>query len=116
MADSSLGSHALAAIDAWFSRTGGGGLILPNGWYGKPNDNIHQLTFSEVRPRWIIVELDEHLLLSFRGSTMVQDRGPELAIFGFSSLVFDRTDYGADTGDVSTFADGEVRLVAPPGA
>lgn len=103
-------------IEGWFRATGGGGLVLPDGWFGRPYDNIHRLTFLAVLPLWLILELDECLLLTIRDPTIVEQRDGELLIGGFSSCVFDRKEYGGERGYVKSYTSGEVKLVAPPGA
>lgn len=103
-------------IEGWFRATGGGGLVLPDGWFGRPYDNIHRLTFLAIRPLWLILELDERLLLTVREPTSVGQRDSELIISGFTSCVFDRKEYAGEKGYVKSYASGEVKLLAPPGA
>lgn len=103
-------------IESWFRATGGGSLVLPDGWFGRPYDNIHRLTFLAIRPLWLILELDERLLLTVREPATVQQRDGELVISGFASCVLDRKEYGGERGYVKSYAGGEVKLVAPPGA
>ena len=102
-------------LDEWFAQTGGGGLVLPDGWFGRPHDNIHRLTFAAVRPCWLIVELDSRLLLTFRDVKDVLRENGELVVRGFSSLVLDRKEYGSERGHVRHYPGGTVKLVPPPG-
>ncbi len=48
-------------IEDWFKIYGGGGLVTPEGWFGRPYDNIHQLTYLEFRLSKLIIELDVSL-------------------------------------------------------
>lgn len=89
--------------------------MLPDGWFGRPYDNIHRLSFLAIRPLWLVLELDERLLLTIREPAAVQRRDSELVISGFTSCVFDRKEYGGERGFVATYASGDVRLVTPPG-
>ncbi|RMH16175.1 MAG: hypothetical protein D6696_18820 [Acidobacteria bacterium] len=106
----------MTLIEDWFQATGGGGLVLPDGWFGRPHDNIHRLTFLAIRPLWLIMELDERLLLTVREPMAVRQRNGDLVISGFSSCVFDRKEYGGKRGFVKSYTDGELKFVAPPGA
>lgn len=103
-------------IEGWFRASGGGGLILPDGWFGRPHDNIHRISFLAIRPLWLIVELDERLLLTVREPATVHERDGDLIVGGFSSCVLDRKQYAGESGHLRSYAGGEVRFVAPPGA
>jgi hypothetical protein len=102
-------------IEEWFRATGGGGLVLPDGWFGRPYDNIHRLTFLAIRPLWLILELDERLLLTVRDPMSVRKTDAGLVISGFSYCVFDRKEYGGEGGKVQSYSSGEIRLVSPSG-
>lgn len=103
-------------IEEWFQATGGGGLVLPDGWFGRPYDNIHRLTFLAVRPLWVILELDERLLLTIREPAKVQRHGSDLVIGGFTLCILDRKEYAGERCHMTTYRSGEVKLAAPPGA
>lgn len=105
-----------AIIEEWFRKAGGGGLVLPDGWFGRPYDNIHRLTFLTIRPFWTIVELDERLLLTLRNPFLVQATDEELLISEFPLCVLDRKEYGGDRYFSKSYNAGEVKIVAPPGA
>jgi hypothetical protein len=109
-------------VKHWFADQGGGTLQLPDGWFGRPWDNFHQLTWVALRPQRLIVEIDEQLMLTFAGAvkatTGVDDPGDEggspvawLNFEGFSQLVFDRRDYGAEAWHAQVYAEGRVRFV-----
>lgn len=110
-----MNTNSQHLIEGWFRETGGGGLLLPDGWFGRPYDNIHQLTFFTVRPMWLIIELDSCILLTIRQAASIQRSNSELVISGFSSCVFDRREYAGDRCYLRTYTEGEIRLVAPPG-
>lgn len=99
----------------WFSRTWGGGLVLPNGWFGRPHDNIHRLTDVAEDEDSFRIELDNQLSLTFHGNVSVQDNGDELVIGGYTRIAFDWKEYGSNTPHADSYDHGEVKLVAPPG-
>jgi len=103
-------------VDAWFQRTGGGSLVLPDGWFGRPFDNLHQLTFSCARPNAILIELDDQLHLLLNGSVQIVEEDAALVLKGFTSCVFVWLEYGGGQTHRQVYDTGEVRFQAPPGA
>jgi hypothetical protein len=103
-------------ISEWFQRTGGGGLELPDGWFGRPFDNIHQLTAVDEHRSALIVELDEALLLVFDPNVRIVAGSDALTFGQVGKLVFRWKEYGTDKVHLRTYDGGEVRLSAPPGA
>lgn len=91
-------------VRSWFSHNSGSGLVLPDGWFGRPYDNFHSLT-----------ETDGQLSLTFYGPIDVCDTGNELVISGYSRLEFDWREYGSLARHSDIYDGGEVRLVAHPG-
>lgn len=102
-------------ISDWFGTTGGGGLVLPDGWFGRPHDNIHQLTFLEARPLWLIIELDERLLLVVRSPSRVLWTEGDLLVDGFSSCFFERKEYGGEGWQAKRYTGGQIKFVGLPG-
>lgn len=104
-----------SVLEKWFKRTGGGGLILPDGWFGRPYDNFHQLTYIKSRPQKVLIELDEKLYLIITKPTSTEEKGNELILAGFIQCVFDWTEYGSNTSHSTTYKSGDVKFVSPPG-
>ena len=102
-------------ISRWFERTGGGGLVLPNGWFGRPFDNIHELTYIKNRPTKLILELDERLLLVFTEVETVVNQGNELHFENYVQCVFDWQEYESKVAHISSYNTGAIKIVAPPG-
>jgi hypothetical protein len=104
-------------IAAWFEATEVASLVLPSGWFGdRPYENQHNLTYVAQRPRKLIVELDDQLLLTFTGLTSaVQNADGQLVLSGFTQCVFDWEEYGAPNPHVEVFHAGEVRFAPPVG-
>ena len=110
-----MNSELLGTIRDWFSSVGGGSLYLPNGWFGRPYDGIHQLTYIEHRPHKLLMELDNQLLLVFTdlGSVDVKEdvKETELVLTGFVQLVFDWQEYVSLVPHVEIYRSGVVRIV-----
>jgi hypothetical protein len=110
-------------VRKFFDEVGVAGLVLPSGWFGgRPMENQHRLTFVAERPRRLLVELDDDLLLAFSGSvraerastTLAMAAGtPCLVIEDFAQLAFDWLDEGRDRPHCEIFREGRVCLVAP---
>ena len=100
-------SSTTTLIQNWFTRTWGGGLVLPDGWFGRPFDNIHRLTDVSQSSGLLRIVLDDQLTLTFNGD--------ELVIDGYSELSFDWKEYGSDLPHSYIYQDGQTKLVAPPG-
>jgi hypothetical protein len=99
-------------ISGWFAATGGGIIELPTGQHGEPLDAVYHLTGVIERPRKLILELDECLLLVFTELGTVRIEGPQLVFAGYRQLVVIWQTYGAPAPDASLYRDGEVRIVA----
>jgi hypothetical protein len=83
-----IDDKACATISRWFQEERGGSPELPDGWFGRPMDNVHQLTFIVQRPRKLIMELDEQLYLIFTELGSIRIDGPEIVFSEFQQLVF----------------------------
>lgn len=108
-------NDALITVHEFFSTVGYAGLILPSGWFGRPYDNLLQLTRSEASDESVIVELDNQLVLTFAGVLQVISTDRGLRLSGFSALAWDWTEFGSSAAHHEEFASGEVELVAPMG-
>jgi hypothetical protein len=104
----------LNRVQDWFSRSGGAGLILPTGWFGRPHDNPHRLTWSAARGRTVLLELDDRLLLIVIDPEIEAD-GADITL-RFERLEFDWQEYGSrGATHLDEFATGALTLAAPPG-
>jgi hypothetical protein len=120
--DPAMGPDPKAAktVKRWFGRNGGGTLQLPDGWFGRPWDNVHMLTWVALRPERLLVEVDEQLMLTFGGAVKVTEGVDDpggaspvawLNFEGYSQFVFDRMDYGGDTWHAQAGHGDRVRFV-----
>lgn len=98
-------------ISAWFERNPIPSLALPDGWFGgRYGEGAHRLTYLEQRPRKLLIELDEQLLLSFTEVPAVSSSGEELVLSEFQQLVFDWQEYVNLTPHADRYSRGEVRF------
>ena len=112
-----------AVVRAFFDDEFVAGLLLPDGWFGgRPMEGHHQLTFVAARPKRLLIELDEQLLLSFSGSPTVRrtrsrlalaDGTGTLVISGFRQCVLEYLEYVNDTPHMVSYQEGDACLVAP---
>ncbi|MFJ1936841.1 hypothetical protein ACIOGZ_29805 [Kitasatospora sp. NPDC088160] len=105
--------ETLDAITAWFANVEYAGLILPSGWFGRPFDNQHQLTWAHVRHGKLLLELDERLLLVLTAPGAPSIDGQNL-IVTFAQLVFDWQGYGDLQPHAEAFRTGELQFVGHP--
>lgn len=110
------GSNAvLEAVSTWFADHGRAGLRLPGGWFGRPDDNAHELTWSAARSRRVLLELDGQLLLILTDPGQPSRDGDDLVI-PFARLIFDRQGYGTGTLHTDQYDSASLTLVALPPA
>ena len=112
----------LDVVERWFTVVRGGSLELPKGWFGRPYDINHELTWSEARAHYIILELDELHLLILTDPTNVDATEYELKIDGATGVVFvwqegSELEDGkiALTSHLDVHGPGKVEFAAPRG-
>ena len=104
-----------ARVRDFFATVGDAGLILPSGWFGRPYDNLLQLTRSEVTDGTLVLELDGHLTLTFSGEPEATSSENGLRLSGFSALAWDWTEFGSTESHHEEFVAGKVEFVAAMG-
>lgn len=110
-------------ITSFFVKAGGPALLLPDGWFGRrPMEGHHDLSFVSARPKRLLIELDNQLLLSIVGSPQIEETVTDLAltagtstlvIEGFSQAVFEYLEYVNETPQVTSYTEGRISFVAP---
>jgi hypothetical protein len=85
-------------IQRWFDQGLGGALILPDGWYGRPQDNQHARTSVVERDGMLTMVLDGKLMLRFEGLKSVSIQKRELVIGPYDLFLLDWEMFGASTG------------------
>lgn len=103
-----------STIREWFKRARFCDLVLPSGMTGKAGDCGDYLTYLEVRPHKLIIELNKQLLLVLTDCKKIQSSDKELVLSDFVQLVYDWQGFGDMTPHVDVFTSGEVRFLAPP--
>ncbi len=99
-------------VEEWSQKNQQFGLELPNGWFGRPYDNIHGITWTEDRKFKLLVEIDEQLLLIFTKTKQFEILEIEntLVFKGYLRCTFDRIAYGDLASKLDTFEAGQVTL------
>jgi hypothetical protein len=109
MADSvSAGDEVLTAIAKWFDQVRLAGLELPTGWFGRPFDNLHQLTWSASATRKVLLELDEQILVVLTQPERVEVIDNDLHVVGSKQVVVDWQEYGRSKSRVDDCGSGDV--------
>jgi hypothetical protein len=104
-------------VRRWFEARSGGSLMLPDGWYGRPYDNLHCLTSVSDDGRSLTIELDDHLTLRFDGRVSITRKGTDLVLSLFDKLVFKWRAFGTSKAEgVKEFSEGEVRFASAHGS
>ncbi len=98
-------------VVAWFEAHSVAGLVLPSGWFGRPHDNAHELTWSSARADRLLLELDGQQLLILTRPVEVVSRTDELVVSCGADIVFVWREYGGGGGHVEHFNNGEVHFV-----
>jgi len=90
------------------------GLILPDGWFGRPNDNILKFVAFQMDADKLRIELEEQLLLSFVGNLQISEEedGRNLAIGKFTECIFKRKEFGSNIFREKKYVEGVVRFVS----
>lgn len=113
-------SEVADAVRQFFSRVSLAHLALPLGSYGRPRDNLYRLTFLVDRPRRLILELDDQILVSIAGdphaTLRAESNGREvLVIDGYSQVLFAALLYASDRPtEPLVFSSGELRFESQP--
>ena len=86
-------------------------MVFPDGELGRPGDNLYRLTFAQVRPHKLLLELDEQLLLVL--TEVAVDASPDYeVVLRFRQATLDWQEYGSLTPHASTWGTGTVTLSA----
>jgi|AGTN01.1.fsa_nt_gi hypothetical protein len=101
-------------IEYWFMSSTGPGMILPDGWFGRPHDNRHSLTKVLYGDNFLHILLDKGFVeLKFTGPIDVNEESDNLVIRNFDSLLFSRTSYNSNKKiDDKTYNNGDVIFVS----
>lgn len=70
----------LAAMRDWFHQHEGVGLELPDGWFGRPYDNVHQITNISLSKGELHITFDDRIKIAGRGSSIAGMTASELRL------------------------------------
>ena len=98
-------------INTWFKREWTCGLVLPDGWFGRPYDNQHCLTEVSDEDCRLHLILDKRLHLTFLGDVMINDKGLELEV-AFDKCLFNWQEYGSTIKHSKIYEHGVVKLLS----
>ncbi len=106
-------NDSVAVVRDFFATVGVAGLVLPSGWFGRPYDNLLQLTRSEASREPLILAFDGQLVLMFAGEPGLTSTDRGLRLTGLTRLTWDWSEFGSTASHHEEFTSGEVELVAP---
>lgn len=96
----------LTTVRGWLAAAEAASMELPDGWFGRPYDNMHRLTWSVQRDGKLFLELDHqlHLVLA---DPVIGEVSAENLDLRCSQLTFDWREYGSiDRRHVTAYHDG----------
>jgi hypothetical protein len=96
----------------WYRADRAAGVILPNGWFGRPYDNQHRLGWVMPMGRGLVVQLDEGLVIVISHPQHAVVEAGRFVIAGSSRVVFDREEYGSGLPHLDELGPGNVEFVA----
>jgi hypothetical protein len=99
-------------IESWLIGNAVFGLKFPDGWFGKPYDNQHRLTWLADRDNKLILELDNQLYLTFTKPIDISKSDSSLIISGFNQAVCDWQGYGELNPNCKLYNSGSITLVS----
>jgi hypothetical protein len=100
----------VAILSRWFQDSGGAGLKLPSGWFGKPYDNLHQLTAITVLGGRLIIVLDSQMILTLAHPSDVHVENNRIVVSGFTHGTWDWDEHGSAQSHVELLTGGEVEF------
>lgn len=109
-------AHQLNAIRRWFDQHHGGGLVLPDGWFGRPYDNHHRLTDLQECDDDIVIVLDDNVTITIKDVKRATSSDLELDIGSSERIRVEWTTYDDPPQRRSTeYSAGSVKIVKFPG-
>ncbi|HGY9594063.1 hypothetical protein [Vibrio campbellii] len=99
-------------IESWIESNAVFGLKLPDGWFGRPYDNQHRLTWIAERDNKLILEFDNQMYLTFTKPIQLKVSDSEFIVDDFQQLTFDWQGYGDVKAHSKVYKSGSVSLVS----
>jgi hypothetical protein len=104
----------LTAVRDWFGQVRVAGLELPSGWFGRPHDNLHELTWSAATSGKLLLELDEQILLILTDAHDAEVGDNRLRITNCRQVTLDRQEYANMRPHVDDLGAGDVTFHGRP--
>jgi len=98
-------------VQRWFDVEKGGGLFLPDGWYGHPYNNQLSLASVEESKDTFTIVLDQKLTLRFEGLKSIIAQTNQLTLGPFEKLHFEWEDIGTGRRGSKEYQDGGVEIL-----
>ena len=103
-------------LESFLTREGARfGLILPDGWFGRPYDNMMECTSLKQSADGVTITLDEWVRLEVRGGAQArtehEDDACRTVVDGFDELVVRYTPIGGSTEVEHRYDSGDLALV-----
>src|SRR5579884_1914547 len=111
MATAREASECRAALETLVGRSAGLiRFVLPDGELGRPGDNLYRTTFIQDRPRKLLVELDDQLLLVIT-EPRLSEADQQGVTIRFEQLTFDWQEYANYRPHATTYPPGELTFL-----
>jgi len=99
-------------VKSWMADNATASIKTPSGWFGRPRDNRHSLTWSVARGSRLLLEFDERQLLVLDAPNEVTESADDLSIGGFRTLIFNWLEYGSEISHTEVCESGRLSLIA----
>ena len=88
------------------------GMVFPDGWYGRPGDNKHRITWIDDRKFKLILEFDDqnYLLFSKSPEFSIKQEGSEIIFENYFRATLDALGYGDFKPRTKVFDREQIRL------
>jgi len=102
-------------VKKWFEKSYGGSLKLPDGWFGRPYDNIHTLKSVDGESGKLTIQFNDGNSLNFLGlNTKIKNTAESLSFSNYDEVVFKWFDDNQKESNC-TYKDGTVSILRVPG-
>ena len=90
------------------------GLVLPDGWFGRPYDNWLQYKRAEISGVELQIVFEQNQTAILTGYFQIEVTGKSLAIRGFSAAEWHWKAYGTNVWKKRHYSDGQLDFLGQP--
>ena len=83
------------AVARFFERVGRASLKLPTGWFGRPHDNLHELTGIAREGESLVLQLDQRHQLTLTGGLTATETDGTLRLTDFTRATWRWVGWGS---------------------